>query len=60
MYFLNLEKHNVHVNQVPRFIEGVEMNLFSYLSTKIYVVGTQKNCLTKTILLSTQSTSLDL
>ena len=46
MYFLNLAKHNVvHVNQVPRFVEGVEMNLFSYLSTNTYVVGTQNTSL---------------
>ena len=46
MYFLNLAKHNVvHVNQVPRFVKGVEMILFSYLSTKTNVVGTQNTSL---------------
>ena len=30
-------------------------NLFSYFSTKTYVVGTQKNRLIKTVLLSTQN-----
>ena len=28
---------------------------FSYFSTKTYVVGTQKNCLNETVLLSTQN-----
>ena len=46
MYFLNLAKHNVlHVNKVPRFVEGVEMKSFSYLSTKTYVVCTQNTSL---------------
>ena len=30
-------------------------DLISYFSTKTYVVGTQKNCLNETILLSTQN-----
>ena len=29
--------------------------LFSYFSTKTYVVGTQKNCLNETVLLSTKT-----
>ena len=30
--------------------------IFSYFSTKTYVVGTQKDCLIETVLLSTQNT----
>ena len=33
--------------------------LFSYFSTKTYVVGTQKSRLTETVLLSTQNTCLN-
>ena len=33
--------------------------LFSYFSTKIYVVGTQKNRLNEKVLLSTQNTCLN-
>ena len=33
-------------------------NYFSYFSTKTYVVGTQKNCLNETVLLSTQNTRM--
>ena len=33
--------------------------LFSYFSTKTYVVGTQNNCLNETVLLSTQNICLD-
>ena len=36
--------------------ECVTENYFSYFSTKTYVVGTQKNRLDETILLSTQNT----
>ena len=35
-------------------------NFFSYFSTKTYVVGTQKNRLNETVLLSTQNTCLTL
>ena len=35
-------------------------NYFSYISTKVYVVGAQKYCLNETILLSTQNTCLSL
>ena len=34
-------------------------NYFSYFSTKTYVVGTQKNRLNETVLLSTQNTCLN-
>ena len=33
--------------------------IFFYFSSKTYVVGTQKNCLNKTVLLSTQNTCLN-
>ena len=36
--------------------ECVIKNLFSYLLTKIYVVGSQKNCLRETVQLNTQNT----
>ena len=39
--------------QAPRS-ECTTENLFSYFSTKTYVVGTQKNRLNETVLLSTQ------
>ena len=35
--------------------ECIPKNLFSYFSTKTYVVGTQKNRLNETVLLSTQN-----
>ena len=34
-------------------------NYFLYFSSKTYVVGTQKNCLDETVLLSTQNTCLN-
>ena len=37
----------------------VTENCFSYFSTKTYVVGTQKNRLDETVLLSTQNTCLN-
>ena len=37
----------------------VTENYFSYFSTKTYVVGTQKNCLNETALLSTQNMCFD-
>ena len=40
--------------------ECVIENCFSYLSTKTYVVGTQKNRLNETVLLSTQNICLNL
>ena len=43
--------------QAPR-LECVPENYFSYFSTKTYVVGTQKNRLDETVLLSTQNTCL--
>ena len=39
--------------------ECVTENYFSYFSTKTYVVGTQKNGLNKTVLLSTQNICLN-
>ena len=35
------------------------LNLFSYFSTDTYVVGTQKNRLDETVLLSTHNTCLN-
>ena len=40
--------------QAPRK-EHVTENYFSYFLAKTYVVGTQKNCLHETVLLSTQN-----
>ena len=42
------------VNQAPKE-ECVIQNLFSYLTIKTYVVGTQKNLLNEKVLLSTQN-----
>ena len=39
---------NIRLDKVP-------INLFLYFLTKTYVVGTQKNRLCKTVLLSTQN-----
>ena len=36
-------------------VEFVSEKLFSYFSTNTYVMGTQKNCLNETVLLSTQN-----
>ena len=36
--------------------ECIIENCFSYHSTKAYVVGTQKNCLSEAVLLSTKNT----
>ena len=44
--------------QAPRS-ESVPENYFSYFSTKTYVVGTQKNRLHETVLLSTNNICLD-
>ena len=44
--------------QAPR-LECVTENYFSYFSTKTYVVGTQKNRLHETVLMSTQNTCLN-
>ena len=42
--------------QVPIYFEAwVILNKFSYFSTKIYAVGTQKNRLIETVLLSTHT-----
>ena len=38
-----------------KVISSVYQKIFSYFSTKTYVVGTQKNCLNETVLLSDQN-----
>ena len=38
---------------------NIQMIYFSYLSTKTYVVGSQKNRLNETVLLSAQNKCLD-
>ena len=40
-------------------IRGCDPNKLSYFSTKVYNVGTQKNCLNETMLLSTINICLD-
>ena len=40
----------------PLVKECIPNNYFSYFSTKIYVVGAQKNSLNEMVLLSTQKT----
>ena len=49
--------HILHI-QAPRY-GCVTKNYFSYFSMKTYVVGTQKNRLIETVLLSTQNTCLN-
>ena len=46
------------LKQAPRS-ESIKENYFSYLPTKTYVVGTQKNRLDETVLLSTQNACLN-
>ena len=46
------------VNQAPRY-EYVTENYYSYLSTNKYVVGTLKNQLNETVLLSIQKISFN-
>ena len=43
--------------QAPRY-ECLTENYFFYFSTRTYVVGTQKNSLNETVLLSTKNTCL--
>ena len=40
-------------------LDCITENYFSYFSTKTYVVGTKKNRLNETVLLSTQNTCLN-
>ena len=62
-YFFCCVRESVHTKCAYEVIsayacrphECVIKNYFSYLSTKTYVVGTQKNCLVETVLLSTQN-----
>ena len=59
----NKLKHDMFQNYMkltdfmPPDSEAIK-NLFSYSSTKTHVVGTQKNRLIETVLLSTQNTCL--
>ena len=53
-YFLENAFSNIHHFQAPRLRVG---NF--YFSTKTYVVGTQKNRLNETVLLSTQNKCLN-
>ena len=50
------EKESTNNNRPPD--KSVQLNFF-YFSTKTYVVGTQKNRLDGTVLLSTQNTCLN-
>ena len=47
--------HSLVLSYRPLVKECVPKNYFSYFSTKRYVVGTQKNRLNETVLLSTQN-----
>ena len=53
-----LGKFSCCVSQAPSK-ECATENYFSYFSTKTYVVGTQKNRLDETVLLSTQNMCLN-
>ena len=46
---------NGNYNSCKPLDKGVIKFYFSYFSAKIYVVGTQKDCLNKTALLITQN-----
>ena len=48
-----------HVRTSGFQIKSVIANYFSYFSTKTYVVGTQKNRLNETVILSTDNTCLN-
>ena len=43
------------IESSPLIKSAYQNNIFSYFSTKTYVVGTQNNRLNKTVLLSTQN-----
>ena len=58
LFSLKTFMKTIGVNR-PQDNECVLKNHFSYLSTKTYVVGTQKNCLNEMVLLSTQNTCLN-
>ena len=45
-----IKEETIAINQAPT------ENYFSYFSTRTYIVGTQKNRLDETVLLSTQNT----
>ena len=50
-----MSKDLIHVLYRTLVNECITKILFSYSSTKIYVVGTQKNHLNETVLLSTKT-----
>ena len=53
-----VEVINIRTHSLPMFmrLDSVyQKNYFSYFSTKTFVVGTQKNRLNETVLLSTQN-----
>ena len=56
VYVSNQMEESISVYRVKSECETD--NYFSYFSTKTYVVGTQKNRLNETVLLSTQNTCL--
>ena len=45
--------------EVRTLVKSAYQKIFSYFSTKTYVVGTQKNLLDETVLLSTQNICLN-
>ena len=51
------QQQNQHFSRTPD--KNAYWNFFSYFSTKTYVVGTQKNHLNETVLLSTQNICLN-
>ena len=59
-----LDKTDVHFEAFLKKEPGLHINCvmknyFCYFSNKTYVVGTQKNCLSETVLLSTQNICLN-
>ena len=53
------EEEGAAGNYLPPEKKSIPENYFSYFSTKTYVVGTQKNRLNETVLLSTQNICLN-
>ena len=56
---LKLNNREIHIIKHASRLECVPENYFSYFLTKTYVVGTQKNRLNETVLLSTQNICLN-
>ena len=56
---INTTSENLKASKAGLKIRACNWKLLSYFSTKTYVVGTQKNRLDESVLLSTQNTRLN-